>query len=404
MGSSAQKYTQFINSNKNKTVDKTELSKGQEVEKEHTSDPKIAKKIAKDHIIEAKGSPLGYYEGLEGLEEFIERLKDMKNPQPAIKKYKELTKDIDKTAAMAEPTKPYKAKELANYFLGPRREYDDHYLSGEYDEYMTELKNKNNPGIEEELQDLMFAAQMLAYHRTGKDRKVVGADQKIGVFIDRVKTFEDMFTKQGIPFSTDYLQGGSNWRKPEKIVKAFTSAGKPLSMDEAVSLRDEYVAKELQKNVDTLDKIIPTSSITKEASMNADICLTAYMQGYMTKEAAQPVRSVPPTKGTKGVSRTLPAKGTKMVGDMDTAAMDSWSRQMAAENQKEMAQRAALEAKRVAAIPLVKPPHKESTFTTAPGAVTFKPEDYAKPITKDQLQKGYNDLDWRRQLAARVKE
>jgi hypothetical protein len=89
----AQAYRKFLNSTPKQSVNKAELSRGEEVEKEHTDDPRIARKIAKDHIVESKGSPLSYYDGLDSLEEFQEKLKTVKNPEQYITKYKQLTKE-----------------------------------------------------------------------------------------------------------------------------------------------------------------------------------------------------------------------------------------------------------------------------------------------------------------------
>jgi hypothetical protein len=48
--------------------DKAELKKGIKVEMEHTDNPKVAKEIAKDHIIEF---PNGYYDGLSNMEKCL---------------------------------------------------------------------------------------------------------------------------------------------------------------------------------------------------------------------------------------------------------------------------------------------------------------------------------------------
>ena len=168
---------------------------------------------------------------------------------PAFSKF---AADASAYSTPVRPKKPYKASELATYFLG-KREYPLDYLSGEYDEYRKELEDSNKEGIEEELQDVMFAAQMLAYHRTGQDRRVVGADGKIKVFIDRVDNFKRMFDERGVPFSVDYLAGGSNYKKPEKIVRAFEKAGSPITMQEAADLSARYTG--MQKTAMTeLDK------------------------------------------------------------------------------------------------------------------------------------------------------
>lgn len=51
-----------------KDVDPEQLRRGTEVEMEHTTDPKIARKIALDHLAEYPD----YYDGLKKMEELLE--------------------------------------------------------------------------------------------------------------------------------------------------------------------------------------------------------------------------------------------------------------------------------------------------------------------------------------------
>lgn len=75
----ASKQSRFVaDTKKVAPEDKEDLKKGEEVEKEHTDDPEIAKKIASDHVDEAHGSKIKYYEGLEVLEKLIEKYKGKK--------------------------------------------------------------------------------------------------------------------------------------------------------------------------------------------------------------------------------------------------------------------------------------------------------------------------------------
>ena len=56
--------------------DLKQISMGTKVEMEHTKDPVVAKKIAKDHVSEhptVHGKP-GYYDELEGMEEKLEEI------------------------------------------------------------------------------------------------------------------------------------------------------------------------------------------------------------------------------------------------------------------------------------------------------------------------------------------
>jgi hypothetical protein len=58
-------------------VDPSELAMGIEIEKEHSPDVAVRKRIALDHLAELPDSPLGYYTGLKWLEGFMEKLSEM---------------------------------------------------------------------------------------------------------------------------------------------------------------------------------------------------------------------------------------------------------------------------------------------------------------------------------------
>jgi hypothetical protein len=138
-----------------------------------------------------------------------------------------------------EPTKPYMYNDLTKYIMNGRT-YAMPYVKGELDEFEEEWNNKNKAGIEEELEDTMYGLQMMAGSRLKKNIPIVGADNKIQVFINRIKAFNEMFREHGVKFHVDYLAGGSNFKKPEKIVQAFKLAGKDIDINEAARLSQEY--------------------------------------------------------------------------------------------------------------------------------------------------------------------
>ena len=138
------------------------------------------------------------------------------------------------------PTAPYYYKDLQKYLMGDRQ-YPTSYLMGEVDEFVQELEAGNVDGINEELQDVLFGAQMLASGRVGDNRQILGADDKIAEFIRRVQVAQQMFDSKNVPFNVDYLSGGSNFKKPEKIISAFNAAGVDLDLSEAEKLRDRYM-------------------------------------------------------------------------------------------------------------------------------------------------------------------
>jgi hypothetical protein len=92
-----------------------------EVEKEHTDDPEIAKRIAEDHVTETEEVPkVGYYEALKVLEEFLDGLKDVDEPRKhfnELKKFVEQNVKMDKTGEVhvrAEEIQNMDSDELMN--------------------------------------------------------------------------------------------------------------------------------------------------------------------------------------------------------------------------------------------------------------------------------------------------
>jgi len=74
-------------------VDPEELRMGIEVEHEHTSDDKTAKRIALDHLAETKDLPIGYYTGLDMLEKFLDSLRHM-NTEKVKEKIQEVKRSM----------------------------------------------------------------------------------------------------------------------------------------------------------------------------------------------------------------------------------------------------------------------------------------------------------------------
>jgi len=139
-----------------------------------------------------------------------------------------------------EPTPPYSYKAVKRYIMD-KRDYSPDYLKGELAEFHDAYDQDNKKDIEEELQDVMYGIQMLAASKLKKDIPILGADDKIKVFIDRIKAFNEMFREHGVKFHVDYLSGGSNFKKPVKIQQAFKLAGKDISAEEAQLLSEKYM-------------------------------------------------------------------------------------------------------------------------------------------------------------------
>jgi NTP pyrophosphatase (non-canonical NTP hydrolase) len=148
---------------------------------------------------------------------------------------------------MDKQAKRYKAQKVYKRLIGQDKPKEGRVrpdmLTNEYEEYLEALESGNKPDIEEELQDVMFAAQLLAYHRTGDDRPMLGADQKIKEFYNRRDFMEKVMKKRKVPFNTDHLSGGTNWKKPHKVTGAFALAGHELPEEDASAISKTWTAK-----------------------------------------------------------------------------------------------------------------------------------------------------------------
>ena len=155
------------------------------------------------------------------------------------------------------------SKDLTRDIMGGRN-YPVSYLTGEIGELGHAIKNLDWENVKEEFGDSAYAAQMLIAQRTGLNLPVLGANAQIKKFYDRIERWKKIFGDQNIPFSVDHLSGGSNYAKPEKIQKAFASAGHQMSPEEAAAISqaetvtdtDEFLTPEIVKHAaDQWDKL-----------------------------------------------------------------------------------------------------------------------------------------------------
>lgn len=133
-----------------------------------------------------------------------------------------------------------------------KRKLNPNYLTGEMDEFHEAYKNKNAPGIDEEMQDVIYALHLLKHQATRKNFPIVGADDKIKEFYRRKDFFNKAFQERNVPFHTDYLAEGSNPLKPHKIQRAFELAGHSITPEDAVSISKGYQPMTSQKIAETI--------------------------------------------------------------------------------------------------------------------------------------------------------
>lgn len=119
------------------------------------------------------------------------------------------------------------------------RRYPFSYLTGEAKELVDAIKNRDKENIKEEIGDVLYAMQMLAHQSTGLDAPFLPPAQKTTrKFHKRRSVWKDILARKGLEFSNDYLEGGSNYRKPEKIRKAIQAAGSDITDEELEDLEE----------------------------------------------------------------------------------------------------------------------------------------------------------------------
>jgi len=148
-------------------------------------------------------------------------------------KKKKVTEDnkVSKLAGLLKQS-VYWSKDVSRDLLNGRK-YPLSYLTGELGELGESIKNMDWPNFKEELGDSAYAAQMILAQKLGLNLPLIGASAPVDKFYARRKGWEDIFKERGVPFSNDYLAGGSNLKKPKKIQAALGLAGHAITKDEA---------------------------------------------------------------------------------------------------------------------------------------------------------------------------
>jgi energy-coupling factor transporter ATP-binding protein EcfA2 len=132
------------------------------------------------------------------------------------------------------------------------RHYPFSFLTGEAQELVDAVKNRDWPNFKEEIGDTTYAAQMLAAQATGLNHPVYADLSK---HYGREKVWKDMFREKGSTYHPKHMEGGSNYAKASKIIKAFASAGIKVDQREAERLANKYTGGKMEKEAGS--KIIP---------------------------------------------------------------------------------------------------------------------------------------------------
>jgi len=128
------------------------------------------------------------------------------------------------------------SKDIERDILAPGHKYPLSYLTGEAGELVDAVRKWDVPNMKEEVSDVLYAAGMIPAQRLGINLPLIGGGAAADKFYARKKVWDDLFAQKDIKFNNAYLTGGSNYRKPSKIVNAFQSAGHAISEDEAVKM------------------------------------------------------------------------------------------------------------------------------------------------------------------------
>lgn len=124
------------------------------------------------------------------------------------------------------------------------RHYPFSFLTGEAKELLDAVKNRDWNNFKEEIGDTTYAAQMLAAQATGLNHPVYADLKK---FYDREKVWKELFKAKSSVYHPKHMQGGSNFAKPSKIIKALESAGVKINQAEAERLANHYTGGKMEK-------------------------------------------------------------------------------------------------------------------------------------------------------------
>ena len=95
-----------------------------------------------------------------------------------------------------------------------------------------------------ELQQVIFGFSMWLYQKAEKDFQLYGCNKAVEEFYNRRKVWLELFEMYSLTFKSEYLDGGSNYRRPHKIVQAFGRAGLRIHKLLAANLSRMYIVKE----------------------------------------------------------------------------------------------------------------------------------------------------------------
>lgn len=93
-------------------------------------------------------------------------------------------------------------------------------LLGEIQELLAAVLSGNRADIRSEAEQVIFDLQHLVHCHAGFDFVPVGCAGFIKVLYDRLAVWEAIFAAEDVTFLPEFLRGGSNHQRPEKVARA----------------------------------------------------------------------------------------------------------------------------------------------------------------------------------------
>lgn len=141
----------------------------------------------------------------------------------------------------------------ANKEIMGDKKYPMSSFTSEVEELGDAIRNMDRDNLHEELHDVAWTGQAMLHQNTGLNFPLVAGHPSLEKYRERDRVWHDIMDRFGIEHHSDYLSGGSNFRKPRKIVAALGLAGKDITEQEALDVLTAlgYDPEE----VDALDEI-----------------------------------------------------------------------------------------------------------------------------------------------------
>ena len=142
----------------------------------------------------------------------------------------------------------YKASVVHNDILGGKQYPVKYYVKHSFTELWEVIEALAKLNLKEaklEAQQVIFGLEMWLYQTTKKDFDMFFCNGAIEEFYYRRTVWLELFGLFDLEFRSEYLDNGSNFRRPHKIRQAFFAAGMYLHELHARLLSRKYIKQEM---------------------------------------------------------------------------------------------------------------------------------------------------------------